>query len=137
MTSGQPAPGWYPDPTGQPGQKYWDGGQWSAESAPPSQGVAPYGGAPYGGAPYGGAPFGVDANGNPLSDKSKLVAGLLQIFVSTFAVGRFYLGYTNLAIIQVVVVFCTCGVGALWPLIDGIMILMGSVPDPQGRTLRD
>jgi len=68
---------------------------------------------------------------------SKLVAGLLQIFLSTFAVGRFYLGYTNIALLQIAVTVCTCGVGAFWPLIDGIMILMGKVPDPQGRTLRD
>ncbi|ORV89919.1 hypothetical protein AWC11_13535 [Mycobacterium interjectum] len=89
-------------------------------------------------APYAGdAPYGVDAYGRPLSDKSKVVAGLLQIFLSTFAVGRFYLGYTNLAIIQIVVTVCTCGIGAFWPLIDGIMIIMGKVPDAQGRTLRD
>lgn len=23
-----PAPGWYPDPSGTPGQRYWDGAQW-------------------------------------------------------------------------------------------------------------
>jgi TM2 domain-containing membrane protein YozV len=127
----QPTPaGWYPDPTGRPGQKYWDGQEWhegqSAQYPPVQQG-----------APYGGAGYGVDAYGRPLSDKSKLVAGLLQIFLSTFAVGRFYLGYTNIAIAQVAVSFLTCGIGALWPLIDGFMIIAGQVPDAQGRTLRD
>jgi hypothetical protein len=43
--------------------------------------------------PYGGARYQVDANGRPLSDKSKLVAGLLQIFLGGFGIGRFYLGY--------------------------------------------
>ncbi len=32
----QPAmpPGWYPDPWGQPGQRYWDGRQWTATAVP-------------------------------------------------------------------------------------------------------
>ncbi len=124
----QPAAGWYPDPSGGPGQMYWDGQQWRADAAAAPAGVAPYG---------GGAPYGVDAYGRPLSDKSKIVAGLLQIFLSTFAVGRFYLGYTNIAIAQIAVSILTCGIGAVWPLIDGIMIIMGKVPDAQGRTLRD
>jgi Protein of unknown function (DUF2510) len=35
MTSEQLPPGWHPDPTGQPGQKYWDGQTWQA-TAPPT-----------------------------------------------------------------------------------------------------
>jgi TM2 domain-containing membrane protein YozV len=128
MTSSQPAPGWYPDPSGRASQMYWDGQQWIANHPAAGSSVAQYG---------GGAAYGVDAYGRPLSDKSKLVAGLLQIFVSTFAVGRFYLGYTNIALIQIAVTVCTCGIGAFWPIVDGIMILMGKVPDAQGRTLRD
>ncbi len=123
----QPSAGWYPDPSGGQGQRYWDGRQWHAGVPATTQGVAP----------NGGAPYGVDAYGRPLSDKSKLVAGLLQIFLSTFGVGRFYLGYTNIGIAQIAVSFLTCGIGALWPLIDGIMIIAGKVPDAQGRTLRD
>ncbi len=124
----QPAAGWYPDPSGGPGQMYWDGQQWRADAVASPAGIAPY---------AGNAPYGVDAYGRPLSDKSMVVAGLLQIFLSTFAVGRFYLGYTNIAIAQIAVSILTCGIGALWPLIDGIMIIMGKVPDAQGRTLRD
>lgn len=30
----QPPAGWYPDPTGKPGQKYWDGQAWSDIPAP-------------------------------------------------------------------------------------------------------
>lgn len=123
----QPSPGWYPDPSGQPGQMYWDGQQWHANTAAAGSGVAP----------YGGAPFGVDPYGRPLSDKSKLLAGLLQIFVGSFGVGRFYLGYTNIGIAQIAVSWLTCGIGAVWPLIDGIMILVGKVPDSEGRPLRD
>jgi TM2 domain-containing membrane protein YozV len=106
---------------------YWDGQQWHANA--PGAGPAV--------APYGGAPYGVDAYGRPLSDKSKLLAGLLQIFVGSFGVGRFYLGYTNVGIAQIAVSWLTCGIGAIWPLIDGIMILVGKVPDAEGRTLRE
>jgi hypothetical protein len=35
MTSELLAPGWHPDPTGQPGQKYWDG-QTSQAIGPPT-----------------------------------------------------------------------------------------------------
>lgn len=143
-TADNPPAGWYPDPQGRPGQSYWDGQQWS--DRPPAAGaaqtpidealgIAPYSGAPAG--PAGAMGFGVDAYGQPLSDKSKLVAGLLQIFLPTFAVGRFYLGYTSLAVIQIVVGICTCGIGFFWPLIDGIFIILGKVPDAQGRTLRE
>jgi TM2 domain-containing membrane protein YozV len=147
MTSPPPAPGWYPDPSGGPGQRYWGGTEWLDPSpAPPPAagpyGAAPYGGAPYGGAPYPGAPYGgaqyqVDAYGRPLSDKSKLVAGLLQIFVGAFGIGRFYLGYTTIGIAQILVTWLTCGIGGLWPFIDGILIIVGKVPDAQGRTLRE
>ena len=80
---------------------------------------------------------GVDPSGQPLSDKSKLVAGLLQIFLGGFGVGRFYLGYTNIGILQIVATVFTCGIGTLWPFVDGIMMIMGKVPDVEGRALRD
>src|SRR4051812_10553546 len=134
MTTEQTPAGWYPDPSGTPGQKYWDGEQWNIDdnATDSSDQVAPY--LSSAGAP---ATHGVDPYGRPLSDKSKLVAGLLQICLSPFAVGRFYLGDNNTAITQIVVTFATCGLGAWWPIIDGIQILMGKVPDAEGRTLRD
>ena len=132
-----------PDPYGAPGGPF----------PPPYQGQQPpYAGQPggYAGQPggYPGQPggypgaypaayYGVDAYGRPLSDKSKLTAGLLQIFLGGFGVGRFYLGYTNIGVLQLVVSVVTCGIGSIWGLIDGIMILIGNVPDPQGRMLRD
>jgi hypothetical protein len=36
-----------------------------------------------------------------------------------------------------VVTLLTCGVGALWGLVDGIIIIAGNVTDAQGRTLRE
>ncbi|HYO01655.1 MAG TPA: TM2 domain-containing protein [Mycobacterium sp.] len=105
--------------------------------APPPPPPGPYGSPPpYGGypPPYPAGPFGVDAYGRPLSDKSKLVAGLLQLFLGTFGIGRFYLGYTGLGVAMLLLSWLTCGI---WPLIDAILILVGRVPDSDGRTLRD
>jgi TM2 domain-containing membrane protein YozV len=129
MTSPQPAAGWYPDPSGGPGQKYWDGGQWTESPSGPPAAVAPYGGP---------SNYGVDAYGRPLSDKSKLVAGLLQLFLGSLGVGRFYLGYTGIGFAQLAITIFTLGfAGWIWPLIDAILILTGKVADAQGRALRD
>lgn len=70
--------------------------------------------------------------------KSKLVAGLLQIFIPGFGIGRFYLGYNNIAIAQILVTFFTCGIGGIWPFIDGILIICGQVTtDAKGRPLKE
>jgi TM2 domain-containing membrane protein YozV len=71
------------------------------------------------------------------SDKSKLVAGLLQIFVGWAGAGRFYTGHTGMAVGQLLVSIFTCGIGGLWGFIDGIMILAKGGTDAQGRVLRD
>ncbi len=93
--------------------------------------------APYGQALVPHAPFGIDPiSGLPYSDKSKLVAGLLGIFLGSFGVGRFYLGNIGMGIAQVAVTWLTFGLGALWPLIDGIVILAGQPTDKFGRPLR-
>ncbi|MFF3224322.1 NINE protein [Nocardia suismassiliense] len=83
------------------------------------------------------APYGRDQFGVPFSDKQKLVAGLLQIFLGAFGVGRFYTGYTGIAIAQIAVFWLTCGIGAIWTIIDGILMLTGKVPDSEGRPLRE
>jgi TM2 domain-containing membrane protein YozV len=112
-------------------------GEQPAYGAPQPQYGAP--GAP--GAPYGvnpAAPYGVHpVTGVPYSDKTKLVAGLLQIFLGGFGVGRFYLGDNKTAIWQIVVTVLTCGIGSIWGLIDGIIILAtDNVTDAEGRPLR-
>lgn len=87
--------------------------------------------------PAAGAPFGVDPmTGLPYSDKSKLTAGLLQIFLGGLGIGRFYLGDIGLAITQIIVTFVTLGFGSLWGFIDGIILLAGSPNDRFGRPLR-
>ena len=97
--------------------------------------------------PNPGAPFGVHPTlGVPYSDKSKIAAGLLQLFVG-FGVGRFYTGHTQTAIAQLIVTLLgvfvlswfTCGLSALvvmWPFVDGIIMLMQDSTDAQGRILR-
>ncbi|MET7286028.1 MULTISPECIES: TM2 domain-containing protein [unclassified Streptomyces] len=79
------------------------------------------------------APFGVDPQGRPYSDKSKVVAGLLQIFLGGFGAGRFYVGNTGVALAQLF----TCGGLGFWALIDGIIFLTSNDrTDSQGRVLR-
>jgi TM2 domain-containing membrane protein YozV len=78
-----------------------------------------------------------DAMGRPLSDKSKVVAGVLGIALGGFGAGRFYTGHAGIAIAMIVVTFVTCGLGHFWGLIDGIMILVNGGTDAQGRVLRD
>lgn len=69
--------------------------------------------------------------------KSKLVAGLLGIFLGGLGIHNFYLGYTGKAIAQIVLTFCF-GIGAIWGLIEGIMILCGSIKtDAKGIPLKD
>lgn len=87
------------------------------------------------------APYGRHAlTGEPLSDKSKVVAGLLQLLglFGLVGIGRIYLGYTGLGVAQLVVGLVTCGIGAIvWGIIDAVLILTDKVRDPEGRPLRD
>ena len=69
--------------------------------------------------------------------RSKIVAGLLQIFLGAFGAGRFYTGHTGIAIGQIAAVWLTCGIGWIWPIIDGILMLAGQVSDSNGRPLQD
>lgn len=69
-----------------------------------------------------------------MSDKipgaeKKLVAGLLAIFVSPLALHKFYLGYTKEGIIQIIIVFCTCALGAFISIIEGVIYLSKSDED--------
>lgn len=115
---GQPAYG-YPQQPGQPAYGY---------PQQPGQPAAP---GAYTGDPN--APYGYDAYGRPYSDKSKVVAGVLSLFLGSFGVGRFYTGHTGLALGQLF----TCGGCGIWSLIDGIMLLtQDGATDAQGRVLR-
>ena len=76
---------------------------------------------------------------NP-SAKSKLVAGLLAIFLGCFGVHNFYLGYTGKAVAQLLISVLSCFMlsfaAGIWGLIEGIMILVGNInKDAKGNPL--
>ncbi len=79
---------------------------------------------------------------DPAQQKSKLVAGLLGIFLGSVGVHNFYLGYTGKAVAQLLIAVLTCGAGTaitgIWGLIEGIMILVGNInKDGKGMPLKD
>ncbi len=149
--SGEPPWGWQPPGYGPP----------QIPQVPPP-GYPPQLGYPYqlpGYAAYPGypgyavdpqAPFGRDpATGVPLSDKSAVTAGLLQLFFGVFGVGRFYIDSTQIAVAQLCLgpfgtifgVFCLIGLPVLagvfvWAIVDAIMMFTGDVKDKYGRKLR-
>jgi TM2 domain-containing membrane protein YozV len=71
--------------------------------------------------------------------KSKVVAGILGVLVGWAGVHRFYLGYHAIGVVQILVTFVTCGAGAIWGFIEGILILVGTAitTDAEGRPLKD
>ena len=80
---------------------------------------------------------GVALNNVTAGSKSKMTAGLLGIFLGGFGVHNFYLGYTGKAIAQIALTFCF-GAGAVWGLIEGILILTGKIDkDAKGNPLKD
>lgn len=81
------------------------------------------------------------ASTNP-NAKSKIVAGLLGIFLGALGVHNFYLGYTGKAIAQLLISLLSCGMlsfaSGIWGLIEGILILTGSMNvDADGNALKD
>lgn len=82
--------------------------------------------------------------------KSRTLAGILGILFGCFGVHNFYLGYTSKAVIQLCVsivglllscfvigTFIVIGI-AIWGLVEGIMILAGSINvDAKGVPLKD
>lgn len=79
------------------------------------------------------------------AQKSKIAAGVLGILLGTLGIHNFYLGYTSKAIAQLLlgtVGVILCGIGpvasAIWGLVEGIMILTGSIDtDGNGVPLKD
>lgn len=72
-----------------------------------------------------------------LSPKNRMTAGILQLFLGMFGVGRFYLGYQKQGIFHILATLATCGLGGLlWGVIDGFLIIDGKIPyDGEGRRL--
>ncbi|MCK1795142.1 TM2 domain-containing protein [Streptomyces sp. XM4193] len=119
-----PPPGQQPGygyPQQQPGPAGPQYGYPGAAPPPPQMGFDP------------NAPHGYDPYGRPYSPKSKIVAGVLQLFIGTLGIGRFYTGHIGMAIGMLL----TCGGLGIWALIDGIMLLVkDDATDSEGRILR-
>jgi TM2 domain-containing membrane protein YozV len=109
---GAPPPGYPAQPAGYPQAGYG--------------GPSPY-------PPDPSAPYGRDQFGRPLSNKSKLVAGILQLVLGGVGAGRFYTGHVGMAVAQLF----TCGGLGVWALIDGILFLVkDDRTDSKGLVLR-
>lgn len=89
-------------------------------------------GQPYGqqgytqqGQPYGQPTF---ATSVPVGyqQKSKIIAGILGIFLGGLGIHNFYLGRTTRAVIQLVLTIFTFGIASLWGFIEGILILVSA-----------
>ena len=124
-------------PRGPMAQAPAEPGWWQASDGwwyPPES--APAGAAPATTAvayPPGYAPTGAQP-------KSRVAAGVLGILLGGFGVHRFYLGYTNIGIIQILVTVFTCGLGSIWGFVEGILILVKNenfLTDANGVPLAD
>jgi TM2 domain-containing membrane protein YozV len=72
--------------------------------------------------------------------KSRIVAGILGILLGGLGIHNFYLGYNKKAVIQIIVTFVTCGIGSIWGLVEGILILVKNpsyLTDANGVPLTD
>lgn len=74
----------------------------------------------------------VDPYGRPVSPRSRLAAALLAFFLGVLGIHRFYVGKIGTGVLIIVTLG---GFFGLWPLIDFIVILVGSFRDKEGRLL--
>ena len=61
--------------------------------------------------------------------EKKILCGIFGILLGTLAIHKFILGYTKEGIIQIVISICTCGIGGIIGLIEGIIYLTKSDED--------
>lgn len=85
-----------------------------------------------------GSPINSGSGNYGKPQKSKLAAGLFGILLGGFGVHNFYLGFIGKGVAQIILTVCCFGVGGIWGLIEGIMILTGSIDrDAEGVPLKD
>lgn len=80
--------------------------------------------------------YGTPVGGDDLSHRSRLVAGLLGIFLGWLGIHRYYLGYHGWGTIQLILGISTCGISWIWGLVEGIICLTGGMTDADGRELQ-
>ncbi|MEE3412156.1 MAG: TM2 domain-containing protein [Treponema sp.] len=71
-----------------------------------------------------------------ISRKSRTVAALLAFFLGYLGIHRFYVGKVGTGILQILAT-CCFGLGAVWALIDFVIILCGNFKDSDGFYLVD
>lgn len=87
--------------------------------------------------PNCGAALGYNNTYGMRPQKSRLAAGLFGILLGGLGIHSFYLGHVGKGIAQILLSFCF-GIGAIWGLIEGILILVGVInTDADGVPLRD
>ncbi len=74
--------------------------------------------------------------------RSRLAAGILAILLGTYGVHSFYLGNTSRGLMQLLISLLTCGFGAIfimiWGILDGVKLLDGRInTDANGVFLKD
>lgn len=88
----------------------------------------------------------LNGGARPVGGKSKLVAGLLALFLGCWGIHNFYLGYTSKGLTQLLVSLVggifSCGIAtiviAIWSLVEAIQIFTGTIgTDASGAALRD
>lgn len=134
------------------GEQYYNNGQYNNQQYGNGQynNDQNYNNQSYNGQPYNGNAYnngqGFYNNNGYVEQKSKVVAGLLGIFLGAFGVHNFYLGNSSRGLVQVLVSviggICTCGIATvvieIWAFVEAIMILSGSINvDANGVPLRD
>lgn len=139
-------PGWYSDPAGSGRRRYFDGVHWGPFEPVPRMGR-------HGDSPIRRLSINWTSQqsqaADPYSRRSRIIAGLLQLFFGWHGLGRFYLGYYHLGAVQLALglvglattVLCFLGLLILVPLtiwveIEAVMMLAGVILDAEGRKLR-
>ncbi|MBK8268636.1 MAG: TM2 domain-containing protein [Planctomycetes bacterium] len=80
-----------------------------------------------------------------VGSRSKVAAGLLGIFLGGLGMHRFYLGYTGMGLLMLLISFVGggmtlgygCGFVWLWGFIEGVVCLCGGMKDADGMELRN